>query len=250
MYSGFFMKLKIMTGVLSVLLGFRELSAQDYSGLKHGYGISIIPEVIYVSSANIQLYPYSTDLFERNFTQDINGNYGYGITIRKRIFSQDFAFGITLENVKIKDDELTQTFSNDSVTVRARVTEELNVTPLEFTGYFNLPNFTENMNIFIGGGIGIYFGDRVRTVLNLKSTTISKKPGVSLIILSGMEYFFSRQISGVFEVKFREAEYSVKSEFPDSQIRINGIYYDFESELNSNVFVDGLKLSLGISYNF
>lgn len=236
--------------ILILILISGSASGQDYSQLSSGLGFSIIPEIIYVSSANIQLYPYSTDYFEKNYTEDVDGSYGYGITLRKKVFSHDLSFGISLEFLKITDSELTQTFSNDSITVRARVTEELSVMPLEFTGYFNLPNFTENLNIFLGGGIGYYFGDRKRTVLNIQSTTVSKKPGVSFIILSGMEYFFTKEFSGVFEIKFRQAEYSVRSTFPDSQIKINGNYYQIDRELNSKIFIDGLKLSIGISYNF
>ena len=68
--------------------------------------------------------------------------------------------------------------------------------------------------------------------------------------MSGMEFRFSRNISGIFEVKFRQAEYSVQSRYPVSTININGTVFELEQNLNSKVFVDGLKLSLGLSYNF
>ncbi|HMS65333.1 MAG TPA: hypothetical protein PKD83_08795 [Ignavibacteria bacterium] len=210
-----------------------------------------MPEITYVSSSTIQMYPYSVDLFERNITESVSGDYGYGISVRKKFFSQNIAFGVSVQFLKITDsDNLTQTFSNDTLTVRARVTEELSVVPLEFKGYFNLPDFTEDLSLFLGGGLGIYYGDRKRTVLNVVSSTVSKNPGISLIVLTGMELSFTKNLSAVFEIEFRQAEYSVSSRYPVSEIKINGTIYDLEQELNSKIFVDGLKLCLGLSYNF
>ena len=64
------------------------------------------------------------------------------------------------------------------------------------------------------------------------------------------ELMLAENISGVFEIRFRQGEYSVKSEFPVSSISVAGIQYPLEKNLNSKIFVDGLKLSLGIAYNF
>jgi hypothetical protein len=233
-----------------VFLYSADLKSQNLSGTSLGKGFSIMPSVEYVSSATIQLYPYSKDLFERGLTEDLNGGYGYGITVRKKLFRQDLSFGITTEFLKIYDDELTETFENDTFRVKARVSEELWIVPIEFSGYFNIPQFTDDLNIYLGGGLGIYFGDRKRTVLNVESKTISKNSGFSLIVLSGMELLFNKQFSGVFEIRFRQGDYSVRSEFPSSTININGITYPLEKNLNSNIFVDGLKLTLGIAYNF
>lgn len=227
-----------------------SIYSQEHPNIKFNNGFSIIPYVSYVSSATIQLYPYSNNLAEKSQIDELTGGYGYGFTVRKKLFREDLTFGISVEYTNIKDESLVQTFMNDSLTVRARVTEELTVIPVEFTGYFNLPDFSEDLRIFLGGGLGVYFGDRKRTVLNIESKTVSKKTGFSIVVLSGMEYKFSKQFSGVFEVKFREAEYKVKSEYPVSEIKINGVIYDLDRDLNSKIFVDGLKLSLGISYNF
>lgn len=225
-------------------------NSQNDAELTLGSGFSIRTSVNYVSTATIQINPYSENLFERNLLEEITGGYGYGILLRKRLFSDEISIGISAEFVSILDEELTQTFSNDSVTIRARVKEELTMIPIELMGYFNIPDFAEDLKIYFGGGVGVYFGDRKRTVLNIQSKTISKEPGFSLVVTSVMEYYFSRNISGVFEVRFRQGEYSVKSEFLSPQFTINGNTYEFDQTLNSKVFVDGLNLSVGIAYNF
>ncbi len=241
--------IKFLTLILFLVCPFYAYP-QKVPGFLSGKGLSIIPQITYVSSASIQLNPFSADLSKRTQTEELSGGYGYGLTIRKKMFRDDITFGISAEYMKIKDRELVQLLNNDSSTVRVRVSEELTVIPLEFTGYFDLPDFSENLRIFLGGGVGVYFGDRKRSILNVSSSTISKKIGFSLVVLSGMEYKISDEISGVFEIKFREAEYKVKSEFPVSGIVINNVNYEFDKELYSKIFVDGLKLSFGISYNF
>ncbi|MBS1518741.1 MAG: hypothetical protein JSS91_11695 [Bacteroidetes bacterium] len=244
------MKLFLKIFPMFILLYNGITYSQNETEITLGSGFSLKPSVNYVSSASIQLNPFSENAFERNFLEDVSGGYGWGVLLRKKLFRQDLSFGISAEYVKILDEELTETFISDSVTIRARVKEELTMIPIEVMGYFNIPDFTEDLKIYFGGGVGMYFGDRKRTVLNIQSKTISKEPGFSFVVTSVIEYFFSRNISGVFEVRFRQGEYKVKSEFPIPQFTINGISYQLEQKLNSKVFVDGLNLSLGIAYNF
>ncbi|HMS35335.1 MAG TPA: hypothetical protein PKC91_14730 [Ignavibacteria bacterium] len=243
--------MKILYLIFILCISFPVTSeAQSVNGLGLGSGYSILPSVIYVSSATIQVNAFSKNLYERGETEELDGGYGYGISIRKKIFNENISIGFTTEYLKIYDDELTEIFSTETSRIRARVTEELWMMPVELSGYFSIPKFSEDLDIYLGGGVGLYFGDRQRTVLNITSRTISKEPNFSFVILSGMELFFSKQFSGVFEMRFRQGEYTVKSVFPVSSITANGNTYPLEQNLNSKIFVDGLKLSLGLAYNF
>jgi len=143
-------EIKILIVILFLIPPLNSYS-QKVPGLSTGKGFSITPQITYVSSATIQLDPFSTDLIEKSLTEELSGGYGYGLTIRKKLFREDITFGISAEYISIKDNELVQSFSNDSFTVRVRVTEELTVIPVEFNGYFNLPEFSENLKIYSGG---------------------------------------------------------------------------------------------------
>jgi hypothetical protein len=225
--------------------------AQDfYPGNNSANSFSIIPGINYVSSATIQLSPFSSDLVERNLTTELFGGYGYGITIKKKLFREDISFGITAEYLKIEDNSLTQTIGEDAERVRLRVTEQIWLYPVEFTGYFNLPSFVDDLNIYLGGGVGVYFGDRKRSILNISTETNSVTPGINFLILSGVEYFLTDKISGIFEFRFREGEFVANSSFPVSEITVNNRNYPIEQNLNSRIFVDGLKLTFGIGYHF
>jgi len=244
------MKFKVNIIIIFALLLAQGSLAQENSPITIGNGFSLMPKVIYISSATVQLFPFSNNQFERSVTEELSGGYGYGIAFRKKFLRDDLSFGLSTEYIKIVDSELTQTFDNDTDRYRVRVTEELSMIPIELTGYFNIPNFTEDLKIYLGGGVGVYFGDRKRTVLNVQSKTISKQAGFSFVVLSGIEFNFTKAVSGVFELRFRQAEYSVKSEYPVSNIKINGTTFPMDKNLNSKIFVDGLKLSLGLAYNF
>ena len=148
---------------LICITAFHFTSAQSIQGVDLGSGYSIMPTINYVSSATIQLNAYSNDLFERGQTEELDGGYGYGISIRKKIFNENISIGFSTEYLKIYDDELTELFSTETARIRAKVTEELWMMPVEFSGYFNIPNFTEDLEIYLGGGVGLYFGDRQRT---------------------------------------------------------------------------------------
>ncbi len=204
----------------------------------------------YVSSATIQLAPYSADLVERNSTLDISGGYGYSFSLRTKLFRNDLFLGVTAEFIKIQDNDAVLTLEGDTSVARIKLTESITAYPVESTAYFNVPSFQENLNIYLGGGIGLYSGDRKRKFLNYESETISKSFGLSLVVLSGIEYYFEKNFMSFMELRFRDGEYDVKSKFPLDFVNINGVSYPLGKEINSKIFLDGLKVSIGLGYRF
>jgi len=244
------MKKSSVNIILFFLLNQTVAYSQEISPISIGGGFTVTPSFNFVSSAAIQIYPYSESIFERNLLEELSGGFGYGISIKKKLFREELSFELSTEYVSITDDELVQTLQLDSFRAKVRVTEQLWMVPLEFSGIFNIPNFDENLKIFLGGGVGIYFGDRVQSISNFKTKTLSTSPEASFLILTGLEYYFSNRLSSVFEMRFRQGAYNVDSEYPVSSITVNGINYPIEKNLNSTIFVDGIRVSLGIGYHF
>ncbi len=239
--------------ILFVLLIFLNSSVSysqvfSFSSLYEGLSLSVTGN--YVSSASIQLYPNSYNIVEKNVFDELKGGYGYGFSLRKKFFRDDLYIGITTEYIKIYDNELTQLLESDTNFVKVRATETVWMIPIEFSLIFNVPSITDELRVYLGGGVGVYFGDRIRKILGMESETKSREALLNIHVLSGIEYFFDKNISALFEVRFRQAQYRVKSSFPTDQAVINGITYDLEKELNSKIFIDGLKLSLGVAYYF
>jgi len=204
----------------------------------------------YISSATIQLNPYSTDIIERNITDEVNGGYGYGLSIKKKIISDNIYFSFSTEYLRITDNSLSTVLENDTNFIPVHVTENIKFVPVEFALYFSLPQALDNLNIFLGGGAGIYFGDRSRRMVGYETITTSKTATVNILVLFGMEYMMDKHISLLLEMRVRQGEFKVSNHFPVDNVTLEGVNYQFQQDLNSKVFVDGLKLSLGIGYTF
>lgn len=205
----------------------------------------------YVSSASIQLYPNSSDIIERNSTvETTNGGYGYGFSLRKKIFADEISIGISTEYIKITDDQLSTVLENDYDFIRVRVSETVEMIPIELSVNFNVPRFVENLNVYLGGGGGFYFGNRTRKMLNMETATLSKSPLFSLNVLFGAEYMIDKHFSLNFEMKVRDGKFKVRSSFPVNYFTTENQTYYFPKEFESKIFIDGLKLSLGVGYHF
>lgn len=241
--------IKILT-VLSIFLGYQSSQAQIFSLASVYEGLSLSVTGNYISSASIQLYPNSSNIVERNSFEELTGGYGYGVSLRKKFLRDDLFIGITTEYIEIEDSELSQLIQSDTNYLRVRATERIWMIPIEMSLIFNVPSITDELRVYLGGGVGVYFGNRVRKILDMESETKSKDALLNIHVLSGLEYFFEENVSAMFEVRFRQAQYRVESSYPTGEAVIDGKTYTFEQNMNSKIFVDGLKLSLGIVYYF
>lgn len=202
----------------------------------------------YISSASIQLYSNSSDPIERNLIVDTKGGYGFGISIGKKIFNDDISLSISSEYLRIFDNELTQTVSNDSSLKRFLVEEELVAFPVELSVLYKLPEFISSTNILIGGGIGTYFGNRIRRFANLQTETVSSSPALTLHIIFCVQYYLTSRFAIELNLNFREGKFNVKNRFPTNQIIINDEVFYFPQEYDSKVYIDGLKAGIGFAY--
>lgn len=199
-----------------------------------------------VSSAELMDNIYSEEPLLRDLSTELAGGYGYGgeITFNPRIYDLGLIFYISSEYLKIKDDGLVASeLINDSTVLRARYIEEFSIIPFEAGLLWNLPVATDKFKIYIGGGGGIYFGERKRTIAGISTERVSTKPGFSLNVLSGVEYFVGRNLSLDFKFKFREGSFESEDKFTQN-VPI------FNRTINSRIIVDGVRLSAGIRYNF
>ena len=205
----------------------------------------------YISSATIQFSPFSADLVQRNLTADTKGGYGYGISVRKKLLFENLSVGLSADYVSINDEEQEEDFESGKDIIRIRASEKLTVIPIELTAYFNTPSFQNDLNIYFGGGIGINYGDRKRKIGNVESETLDKTPGLNLVVLSGVEYNLEKNVLAFVEFRFRSGQYKVNSKYPVNSVEVDGFRFPLSNEeLNSRIYLDGIKLSLGIGYKF
>lgn len=235
--------------IVFFLLSFNNSQSQSpfiSEKMKNDFSVSISGN--YISSASIQLYSNSNNIVEGNLLTEVDGGYSIGLNLRKRFIGDNIFISVSTEYISIKDDNLYQILQNDSNSFKIDVKEELSVFPLEFSIYYLLPEFFKNTNIYIGGGIGTYFGDRKRQLGPYISETVSKSLNFSMNVLFCAEYSLSRKFAANFEMRFRDASYGVVSRYTENDITINGIMYSFPGEFESKIFIDGLRIGFGLTY--
>ena len=243
----------IVLGSIFILSPYFLYSQTDQSTyLDQSKRFSVILYGTYISSAELQNDINAEVSFLRDASIELSGGYGYGgeILYDPGIANVGIIFYLSSEYINIKDNELALRFENDSNSVNVRFTEEFKIIPLEVGLKWSLPVSTENFKIYIGGGGGVYFGDRTRTIGTLKTSKISTTPGLSLNILSGIEYYIGRNLSLDFELKFREASFESENKFSADYITVNGQNFSLGNPINSRIIADGVRLSLGLKYNF
>ncbi|MCB0722872.1 MAG: hypothetical protein KDC42_11255 [Ignavibacteriae bacterium] len=236
--------------LIYILLASLNASSQVYNEYFDKRDFSVTTSVNYVTSASIQLNPNSTDIIEQNQIEELHGGISYGLSIKKKMFGDDIMLGLSAEYLHIEDDNQKERVFNGASTVNLRVTEIITVLPVELSVYYKLPKFTESFNLLLGGGMGVYFGTRERKILNLQTETNSTEQALNFHIITAAEYIISRHLSAVADITFREGEYRVDSSFPTNRVRVNGTTYMIQQNYDSKIFIDGLKLGLGLSYYF
>lgn len=202
----------------------------------------------YISSASLQLYDGSENFLEGYLLTELESGYSLGLTFRKRFLNDNLFLSLSTEYIFIRDDNLYQVLQSDSNFFKLDAGEELTVFPLELSINYLLPDFFRNTKIYIGGGLGTYFGDRKRRLGPYISTTTSRGINFSLNVVFGAEYYFTDNLAANFEIKFRDAQYRVTSRYPVNSITIDEVTYYFPQEFGSRIFVDGLKIGLGFTY--
>lgn len=207
---------------------------------------------MYVSSSELQNNPRSTDPFEKNAMIELDGGFGYGAEVQYNpgLFNTDIILYVSSEYLKIDQRDLVLDFIDGANRYTVGMREEFYMVPVEAGIKWPLPVGTDNFGIYIGGGAGMYFGDRTRTVINLSSSTIKRIPGFSLNVLAGLEYFAARNLSANLELKFREAYFDVESKFGSNIITINGVQFQLTNPFYSRLLVDGVRISAGFKYHF
>jgi len=215
---------------------------------RNDFQISIFTN--YISSATVQLNPFINDPIEKFSSQELGGGYGIGISIKKRMFWDNFYISLSTEYAAIKDNTLDQyLYATDTDYLHVRVTESIWMVPVELSAVFDIPSFADNFKIYLGGGLGLYFGDRKRSMIIFETETINRVPKLNLQVICGMEYKLANNMSAIFQVSFRHAQFNVDSKYPADRFYYEGLNYLFDRELNSKIYMDGLKFSLGIGYS-
>ncbi|MDE3056797.1 MAG: hypothetical protein KGJ59_02430 [Bacteroidota bacterium] len=184
--------------------------------------------------------------------QFLNSNYfssifGFGGSVRAN-FSEDFAVGISTEKMKFSEQSLVQYVIGGNE-VLAPVSEGFVVYPLEVSGYFFLPFSTEYVRVYLGGGVGAYFGERTYSVGTENMAAENSPSGFGIHVLTGLEYRLFPNVMLQGELKFRDPQFDSVNKFQHASAIVNGAVIPLStSPETTRVNVNGITYTLGVAY--
>jgi hypothetical protein len=217
-------------------------SYSQYTGKNFSIGIS----AVYTTTAKVYLYPNSSDLILRNNSFPLEDIINPAIDVRYKLIDP-LILGFNIEY--IKKTELGQNLTVNSV--RITVEDGFKLIPLELSLYYLLPFSTEFFKFLIGGGAGYYLGEQVRKFADVEVKNVSRKTAYGIHVIISMDYFALENVSLRTEMKFRDPQFTVKSEYTKNETIYNGSEINLpQSSFDSKINLDGVTFILGAAFHF
>ena len=201
----------------------------------------------FTTASRVFTDPNSPDPLERGQYFSLEDFFWYGIEARYRIPETNIAFGLSADYIK------TSIGQSDALSTAKSVPVEdgYEVIPVEITGYFLIPVSGETFGIYMGGGVGGYFGRRLYKYGDGEAATTARGHGFGIHVLGGVSYRFAEWFSVVAEMKFRDLQFQTANQFSSPTVTYQGMSIAVSQEPKyALVHTDGVMFQLGTAFNF
>ncbi|HMU42864.1 MAG TPA: hypothetical protein PKA80_06155 [Ignavibacteriaceae bacterium] len=231
--------------IFLLLIIFTSFLSAQYNIEKFSLGIS----GVYTTSAKIFLNPNSSDEVLRNNFFPLEDILNPAIDIRYR-YNENILFGLSTEYLNKSAIGPNLTVFSDGVTVNINVEDGFILIPLELSAYYYFPFSTEQFIFLMGGGIGYYYGEQIRNFGDAEISTTERSFAYGIHVALSTDYVIRDFFSVRLELKFRDPQFSVKSEYNKTEVIYDGTTLllpqkSFESKIN----VDGISFLLALVFH-
>jgi hypothetical protein len=121
----------------------------------------------------------------------------------------------------------------------------------ELSGLFELPFSGRVIRAYIGGGGGLYAGERTVRIASAVAGTTDSWPVFGIHVLFGAEWQVLPWLSLRGDARFRDPQISVENRFSQSSISANGVVYPLPTEaFPGDININGNVYSVGVVYRF
>lgn len=180
-------------------------------------------------------------------TIPLDRGYGYGAELHYQFPSSSVAIGVSCD---YSTSTTTSTITPNGFQ-SVPVEDGFRALAAEITGYFFIPVGGQSFGLFMGGGGGGYWGERIYRVGGVEAPVVDTQPGYGIHVLGGARYRFADHLSVMFMMKFRDLQFESTNAFPTSRIvyrnaalNVGTIPFSARIEANSVLFSLGLCLSI------
>ncbi len=171
---------------------------------------------------------------------------GIGADVRGDLFSSGPRFGLSAEYIR-----RTVAGAVPNSTPAIPVEDGFSALPIELTAYFTIPVGGERFDFYMGGGAGLYFGERYYRYAGVPAQTLSRSASPGIHVLTGLEYLVGGRISLRTELKFRNVQLETVQKFPVTTTIYDGTTVPLpQDEFTSRIQIDGMNVLLGVAYRF
>ena len=191
--------------------------------------------------------PNSPDAFQRSQFFSLEDFFGYGVEIRYLLPETNIALGLSTDYIRTTIGQSIRISTSKSIPVE----DGYRVIPVELTGYFLIPVSGQTFGVFMGGGVGGYFGRRLYKLGDTEAATTDIGHGFGIHVLGGLSYRFTEWFSLNAEMKFRDLQFQTTNQFATSTVHYNGTIINVSrAPFDARVHTDGVVFQLGTVFNF
>lgn len=223
-----------------VIVGAVSGNAQE-----HAYSLSAGGS--FTTSSKLFHHATDPDEFIRSQFQPLDDIFGATIDVRRTIEAIGIQIGLSIEYLS-----KTETFNAPITTARpVSSVDGFTALPIELSGYFDIPVGDETIRLYMGGGGGIYLGNRRYAIANVDAPTVGRNVQLGIHVLSGAEYTLSPGFALRSELKFRNVQFETTNKFQQATAQYQGRFISLPQEpIVSRINIDGMMLTLGLAYRF
>lgn len=220
---------------------FCQYNGKDFSIGAYGF---------YTTSASIFLNPNASDIVLRNSSFDIEDIFNPGVDIRFRV-SEPLILGLSVEYMNITESAPNLNVFLGGSIVTIDVEDGFKLIPIEFTAYYLLPFSTEGFKFLMGGGLGYYKGEFIRKVGEAEVTSVQEENAIGIHVSVSMDYIPINNVAVRFQMKFRDPQFTVTSQYSRTEIEYQGhVIILPEESFDTKINVDGITFMLGAAFQF
>lgn len=225
------------------LLFFTSLLLVNAQYSDNQFGISASAN--YTTSARLFLNPNAIQRAIREINTELVDVYSGSIELRYRL-NESIIFGIGSEYIeKVSKERNIIGFPPQFAGIE--VEEGFKMIPVEVSVYYHLPFSTESFKFFMGGGLGIYFGEYIRNVNVVSVETVNREFSWGIHGRIGMDYLITDFFSVRGEMKFRDPEFEMENKYTKESFVYRNQVIDLPEEaFTTKVNIDGMTFSIGI----
>jgi opacity protein-like surface antigen len=237
-----------MTGRVILLLLFAVNALTTRSLLRaENNGISVALKASLTTASRVFTDPNSSDAFQRSQFFSLEDFFGYGVEVRYQPPETNVALGLSAEYIETVVSHSISLSTSTSVPVE----DGYRVIPLELTGYFIIPISGQAFGVFMGGGVGGYFGKRLYKLGDTEAPTTEEGHGFGIHVLGGLSYRFTEWFSLNAEMKFRDLQFQTTNQFATTTATYKGMPITVSrAPSTARVHTDGVVFQLATVFHF